>query len=118
MIRIMEFAARCGVAAGDVDIWVERRWLLPLRDETGPSFSETDLARARLIVELERDLGIDPEAMPVVLSLLDQVHGLRRRMRLLTEALMELPEPHRTALCRRLLEADPDNGGDSGGDRA
>lgn len=113
MTRITEFAARCGVTAGDVDIWVERRWLLPVRDETGWSFSDTDLARARLIAELERDLGIDAEAMPVVLSLLDQVHGLRRRMRILTAALLELPEPHRTAICHRLLGADPD--GDTDG---
>jgi len=47
-----------------------------------------DVARVRLIAEL-RELRMDEEAMPVVLSLLDQLYAARRRMRLLQQAVDE-----------------------------
>ena len=40
-------------------------------------FSEADLARAELIRDLKRDLGVNDEGVGVILSLLDQVHSLR-----------------------------------------
>ncbi|WP_114394731.1 chaperone modulator CbpM [Oleisolibacter albus] len=106
MRRQTEVAILCGVSPGEIGVWVEQRWLRPLRDEDGLHFSEVDTARARLIAELERDLGIAPESMPVVLSLLDQIHTLRRRVRVLSNALLDLPDETRAALCRRLLDTE------------
>lgn len=103
MKRLEDVAGQCGVAAAVVNIWVEQQWLLPLRDEGGFSFSDADLARARLIADLSDGMGIDPESMPVVLSLLDQVHHLRRQVRTMAGAMLELPDEARAALCRRLL---------------
>ena len=48
-------------------------------------FSDIDLARARLIADLRGDLGVNDEAIPVVLDLIDQIHGLRRLVRELLE---------------------------------
>jgi len=110
--RLEDVALTCGVKAGDVHIWVERRWVLPVRDAAGLAFNDADMARARLIAELEHDLDIDTEAVPVILSLLDRVHGLRRQLRLMTAALLELPPEHRSALCRRLLERPGDDPAD------
>jgi chaperone modulatory protein CbpM len=39
------------------------------------------MARACLIRDLQRDLGVNEEAIPVILDLLDQLHGLRRVLR-------------------------------------
>jgi chaperone modulatory protein CbpM len=36
------------------------------------------MARAQLILDLERDLGVNREGIGIILSLLDQVHGLRQ----------------------------------------
>lgn len=46
-----------------------------------PCFHEIDVERVRLILELRHDLEVNEEALPVVLSLLDQVYALRRRLK-------------------------------------
>lgn len=114
MRRLEDVAGLCGVAPAEVVIWVEQNWLLPLADEDGFSFSDTDLARARLIVDLRETMGVEADAVPVVLSLLDQVHRLRRRVKLLAGAMLELPDESRAQLCQRLMAAeirDSDAGG-------
>jgi chaperone modulatory protein CbpM len=37
-----------------------------------------EIEGARLICDLQRGLGVNDEAVPIILHLLDQVHGLRR----------------------------------------
>jgi len=51
-----------------------------LRAEPGPSFTEIDVARIALIIELRNELALDDAALPVVLSLLDQLYTLRREL--------------------------------------
>jgi chaperone modulatory protein CbpM len=60
------------------------------------------VARIRLIVELRDVLEIDEPALPTVLSLLDQLYGLRRQMRQLNTALEILPPDLRAAVQRHL----------------
>ena len=43
--------------------------------------SEIDIARARLIHDLKNNIGVNDEAVPLILDLIDQLHGLRRAMR-------------------------------------
>ena len=50
-------------------------------------FEEIDIARLRLILELRDEMEVGETAMPVVLSLLDQLHASRRHMRRLCEML-------------------------------
>ena len=85
MIRREEFLRISGVSAQELELWLEERLLLP--DEDG--FEEVDVARAQLIVELRRDFALDEEALPLVLSLLDQVYALRCQVRVLCDALQE-----------------------------
>lgn len=92
----------------DVVLWVERRWVLPLEQDGEIVFSETDIARVQMIIELRRDMGIDDEAMPVVLDLLDKLYAVRRQMRDILSAVGELPDAQRDMLMRRI-------GGDSAG---
>ena len=63
-----------------VEAWVEAGWLA--RPQSGEGrLSEIDLARAQLIHDLQHHLGVNDEGVPIILDLLDQVHGLRRAMR-------------------------------------
>lgn len=96
-----------GTQREEVLAWVEARWVRPEPGEDGPRFSAVDVARLRLIQELRHDLAIDAEALPVVLSLLDDLYGLRRRLAILARALAELPDETRAAVLRRcrVLEA-------------
>lgn len=97
-----DIVAEFGLAAEDLTLWVERRWVLPVEQDGQFVFAEADEARVQMIVELRRDLAIDDEAMSVVLDLLDKLHGVRRQMRDLLDAVGELPEAQRDSLMRRI----------------
>ncbi len=62
---------------GTLALWIEEEWLIPSGPNAEFAFSEIDLARARLIQELIRDLGVNEAGVGVILNLLDQMHGLR-----------------------------------------
>jgi len=82
-------------------VWV-REGLIKPADKTAQTYSETDIARAALIQTLEDDLGFDAEDVPVLLSLIDQIHGLRSELRAVLEAFDELPQEARTTVRMRI----------------
>ena len=82
-------------------VWIARGWIAPLRDGGGYRYREIDVARIRLIEEFRSDLDIGEDAMDVILPLLDQVHGLRRELRRLADAVSAQPEEVR----RRIADA-------------
>ena len=57
---------------------------------TSQGFSEADMARAALIRDLEDKLGFDEEQVPVLLNLIDQIHGLRAELKTMLDALEDL----------------------------
>jgi chaperone modulatory protein CbpM len=72
-----------------LNAWIEAGWLMPRRDGDDVAFSDVDLARAELIRDLQ-DMGMNDEAVPVILDLIDQMHGLRRTLRAL---LLDMARP-------------------------
>jgi len=65
-----------------------RRWIAEGHIRTDRAaddliFTEIDVERVRLILELRDLMQVNEEALPIVLSLLDQIYELRRRMRAL-----------------------------------
>ena len=75
-----DFLAHANLDRQTLEIWIAEEWLIPGRTASDPTFSEADLARAKLIRDLIDDLGVNAEGVGVVLHLLDQVHGLRRAL--------------------------------------
>jgi chaperone modulatory protein CbpM len=71
--------------------WIRLGWVRPERREGAAFFHEVDVARVRLLNELEHTLEFDDDTVPLVLSLLDQIHGLRNELRCLTLAVEEQP---------------------------
>jgi chaperone modulatory protein CbpM len=63
-----------------LDQWVEIGWLMAHGNSAGQRFSDVDLARACLIRDL-RNLGVNDDGIPIVLDLVDQLHGLRYVLR-------------------------------------
>lgn len=95
------------VSIAELRVWCEAGWVSPARGEAGPVFDEVDLARVRLVCELRDDLGLDDGAIPVVLSLVDQLYGVRRELRALARAVEEQPAEvaaHVRAAYRALTE--------------
>ncbi len=65
-------------------------------------FGEADLARLNLLAELSSDFEMDEDAAALVLSLVDQIHGLRRQLRGLGEAVAVEPQEVRDRIRARL----------------
>ena len=76
-----EFVARSHLDTPMLNAWIEAEWLAPVTGQKTLLFSETDLARARLIQDLRLDFGVNDEGIAIVLHLLDQLHGLRCLLR-------------------------------------
>ena len=74
----VEFLDRAQLDQEILEVWIEEEWLVPIGIATELTFSEADLARAKLIRDLKQDLGVNDEGVGVILNLLDQVHGLRK----------------------------------------
>ena len=92
-----------GLTVARLRSFVSARCLSPIEREGRLAFAEADLARARLLAELGRDFDLDEEATALVISLVDQIHGLRRRLRDLGAALESEPEEVRARLRLRLI---------------
>ena len=94
-----------GLRPEEVEQWIGNAWL---HAEGGPGdyrFRDIDAARVRLIHELRHDLGIDDEALPVVLSLVDQLYAARRQMQNLRRAVEQAaPDEVRQAILGVLVE--------------
>jgi chaperone modulatory protein CbpM len=65
----------------DLQVWIAEGHVRPERAGEELVFTELDVERVRLILELRDDMAVNEEALPVVLSLLDQLYELRRRLR-------------------------------------
>src|SRR5690348_2260454 len=114
MIEARTFLSRARLQPETLEAWMETAWLRPRRGDSGWTFSDIDIARARLIRDLQEDLGINDHGVTVVLDLLDQLHGLRRTLRILITALEAQPTAVRHKLAEDIRErsetARPANG--------
>ncbi len=86
--------------------WIEEGWVTPARDGDSYAFEDADAARVGFIVELTRELDIGEEAVPVVLSLVDQLNVLHVTFRRVAAAVEDLPEPARSNLAAILADVD------------
>jgi chaperone modulatory protein CbpM len=82
---IHEVAQRIGVNDDFVIHCLRCEWISPAKAaESGLEtceLDEEDLARLQLIRELRDEFGVNDEAVPIILRLIDQVHWMRARMR-------------------------------------
>ena len=104
MFTLQQVVTEVGVTETDLHLWIEQRWVLPQKRGNGFVFDDVDMARARLIRELHVDLMVNEEAIPVVLSLLDQVHALRRALGRVNNAI-DMASPAAKAEIATLLKA-------------
>ena len=88
-------------------VWVAQGWIKPA-DARAPNYSEADLARAALICNLEDELGFAEEDVPVLLNLIDQIHGLRAELKGLVDALENLPPDIRATVRMRITRSRED----------
>ena len=82
----------------ELTVWIERGWVVPESADSGWVFQDIDIARVRLIHDLRRRMDVNDDAIPLILSLLDQIHDLRGQLRAVLQAVGKQPEAVRRAI--------------------
>ncbi|WP_439542160.1 chaperone modulator CbpM [Hyphomicrobium sp.] len=83
-------------------IWIEDGVIAPHRDETGYLFDPIDQSRVALACDLHYGMGLEHASLPVILSLIDQLHDARHHLRALTRAVSEQPDTVQQDITRRV----------------
>ncbi len=107
MITIETLCLRIrGLRQDDLERWIGQAWVRPDGEPGRYLFHDIDVARVQLILELREQMQVNEEALPVVLSLLDQLYEARRRMRRVRDALDQATVAELRQEVLRLLVAD------------
>jgi chaperone modulatory protein CbpM len=85
-----EFLTNAGLQVQTLELWLDQRWLIADQASDEMTFSDADVARARLIRDLKGDFGVNDEGIDVILHLVDQLHGLRGAFEQLHRNIKEL----------------------------
>lgn len=88
-----------------LEAWIEQKCVQPDSMDGEPTFSEADLARLRLICLLHEEFELRDEGLSVVLSLVDQLHGVRRALRELVNAVDRQPDSVRAEIAQAFRAA-------------
>lgn len=72
---LLEASRQSGVDRKTIVYCLQERWLVPAYPEEA-ELDEADVARLRLIATLREDFGVNDEAIPVILHLVDQLRRI------------------------------------------
>lgn len=92
----------------ELTTWIERRLVRPepSGEEEGEwVFHEIDIARVHLIYDLRRNLDVPDDTLPLLLSVLDQLYEVRRKLNAVNELVEHHPQELRDAV-RAILKGD------------
>lgn len=108
MIRETELIAQFTILERQVLLtWIEDGVIAPDRDDQGYLFDHIDESRVALCCDLHYRMGLDHVSLPVILSLVDQLHDARHHLRRLTRAVAAQPEAIQQEITRRMGDASP-----------
>lgn len=83
--KIEEVAQELGIERQVLVRFVEEHWIIP-SDREHRAFDEEDFARSKLICALKREFGVNDESVPIILSLLDQMHYLQNQVKIILKS--------------------------------
>jgi chaperone modulatory protein CbpM len=103
MIREIELTAQFTVLEHEVLMtWIEEGVIEPERDDEGYLFDPVDESRVALACDLHYRMGLEHASLPIILSLIDQLHDARHHLRTLTRAVAEQPDAIRQEIARQM----------------
>lgn len=80
MIKRQDFLLLIRIDDSTLDEWLKDEFLSPDQVENDFIFSEIDVARAHLILDLQNNMGVNNPGLSIILHLIDQMHSMRRLM--------------------------------------
>lgn len=78
--EITEVANQCGIDTETILQFISEEWITPT-DPTNLRLDEEDIARIQLIWDLQQDLGVNDESVPIILHLIDELNHLHLELR-------------------------------------
>lgn len=88
----------------ELEDFIARGWICPLRDETDYIFEDIDIARTHLICELHIEMKIEADTMNIILSLMDQLHESKSYLEQIMKAIEIQPEDIRNAIIQNVRD--------------
>lgn len=82
--------------------WIEDGVIAPHSDEQGYLFDRVDETRVALCCDLHYRMGLEHASLPVILSLIDQLHDARHHLRALTRAVAGQSDAVKQDIARHL----------------
>ncbi len=76
-VSIHEACQICGLSVDKINHFIEEEWIVPM-DREKMLLDDEDVQRMKLISDLIDVLGVNDEAVPVILHLIDEIHLMRR----------------------------------------
>jgi chaperone modulatory protein CbpM len=105
MLRLTAVVAQFpDLAEAELRAWIERGWVRAEWQDPDWVLQEIDVARVRLVYDVRHMMGVTEDATPLVLSLLDQIYGLRAQMRAVARAVERQPATVRDAILAAMRE--------------
>jgi chaperone modulatory protein CbpM len=112
MIRESELFAQFTYLEQQVLVtWIQEGVLTPHRDDQGYLFDRIDESRVALCCDLHYRMGLDHASLPVILSLIDQLHDARHHLRALTRAVANQPDAVQQEITRHIAGGSPPQSG-------
>jgi chaperone modulatory protein CbpM len=106
MIRETEFIARFTNLEQSVLLtWIEDGVVIPERDEHGYIFDHVDQSRVALACDLHYRMGLEHASLPIILSLIDQLHDARHHLHRLAQIVSNQPQSVQQDIADRLASA-------------
>ncbi|APO72032.1 chaperone modulator CbpM [Rhizobium mongolense] len=102
----VEFRRFLRIDVTELNFWIEEGWLVPDAAEERLQFRDSDVARAQLILDLTRKMGLNEAGVDVVMDLVDQLHGLRGTMRRLLAAISQQEQEVQQRLLSALADLE------------
>lgn len=82
--------------------WIDEGLTAPHRDDEGYLFDRLDLSRVALACDQHYRMGLEHASLPIILSLLDQLHDARHHLRAMTRAVAEQADHVRNEIARHV----------------
>ncbi|MBY5652412.1 MerR family transcriptional regulator [Rhizobium leguminosarum] len=102
----LEFRLYLKIDIAQLDLWIEQGWVIPETSGGKRQFRDADVARARLILDLMGNMGVNEAGVDIVMELVDELHGLRGTMGKLMTAIGKQEQDVQRRLFESLEEID------------
>jgi chaperone modulatory protein CbpM len=79
--------------------------VVPVQTDHGPMFRQIDIVRLELLCDLSDQFDLQEDALGVVMSLIDQLHGVRAELQAVMQAVQNEPKDVRERVAAAVLRS-------------